>query len=72
MGSPEKSLCDLIVATSGLLLRSTKQVRELLTEDFRIEEQALRNLNSREMKTWLKNAPKMNSLNMLVKTLEQL
>lgn len=40
IATPEKALCDKIITTSGLLLRSNKQVMELLLEDLRIEEQA--------------------------------
>ncbi|MEI9947129.1 MAG: hypothetical protein WDN26_23305 [Chitinophagaceae bacterium] len=72
MGSPEKALCDKIITTPGILLRSTKQVTELLLEDLRIEKPALRNLNLAAVKTWLKHAPKKDSLKMLVKTLSNL
>jgi hypothetical protein len=72
VASPEKALCDKIVTTSGILLRSIKQVIELLTDDFRIDKQALRNLNTREMSKWVIDAPKKDSLNMLIKTLNNL
>lgn len=72
VASPEKALCDKIVTTSGILLRSIKQVIELLTDDLRIDKQALRNLNTREMSKWVIDAPKKDSLNMLIKTLNNL
>ena len=72
MASPEKALCDKIVTTSGVLLRSVKQTLELLIEDFRIDKQQLQKLDSIEISSWLKNAPKQSSLNVLVKTLNSL
>ena len=70
MASPEKALCDKIITTSGILLRSVKQTAALLMEDFRIDQQMLRNLDVNAIISWLKDAPKENSLVMLVKTLK--
>jgi phage terminase large subunit-like protein len=72
MATPEKALCDKIVTTSGLLLRSTKQAKELLMEDLRIEKAALRNLNHHEIGRWITDAPKKGSLEILTKTLAEL
>lgn len=72
MTSPEKALCDKIVTTSGVLLRSVKQTLELLIEDFRIDKLMLRNLDPTIISSWLKGAPKENSLMILVKTLKSL
>ena len=72
VATPEKALCDKIITTSGLLLRSTKQVMDLLTDDFRIEEQMLRNLNYEEICKWVIDAPKKDSLQILIKTLKGL
>ena len=72
MASPEKALCDKIITTSGILLRSVKQSSALLMEDFRIDQQLLRNLDVTAISSWLKDAPKANSLMMLVKTLKTL
>ena len=69
IASKEKALCDKIVTTSGLFIRSPKQAKELLIEDFRIEKQTLTNLNIKEIKKWLISAPKKNSLNNLIKML---
>ena len=70
MASKEKALCDKIIATPGVLLRSVKQTLALLIEDFRIDENALRKLETATINSWLKNAPKENSLATLVKTLK--
>ena len=72
IASPEKALCDKIITTSGLLLRSVKQVKELLMEDWRIEKDVLRNLNNKEISTWIIDAPKSTSIDMLVQTLQLL
>ena len=72
MASPEKALCDKIITTSGLLLRSVKQTVELLMEDLRIDKEMLRSLDATVISGWLKDAPKENSLVILVKTLKSL
>lgn len=72
MASPEKALCDKIITTSGVLLRSVKQTLALLIEDFRIEKQMLRNLEITTISNWLDAAPKKNSLLVLLKTLKSL
>lgn len=72
IASPEKALCDKIITTSGLLLRSTKQTIEFLVDDLRIERHNLQNLNTRDMKSWIPAAPKKSSLQLLIKTLQLL
>lgn len=72
MASPEKALCDKIITTSGVLLRSSKQAREFLIDDLRINEQVLRKINITEIDNWIADAPKKESLKILTKTLEKL
>lgn len=72
VATPEKALCDKIVTTAGILLRSPKQAMELLLDDLRMDEQLLRNLNVKEMNTWLVDSPKKNSLTVVIKALQQL
>lgn len=72
MASQEKALCDKIITTSGVLLRSVKQTMEILIEDFRINKGSLRKLDVTAISNWLKDAPKENSLMTLVKTLKSL
>lgn len=72
IATPEKALCDKIITTSGLLLRSSKQAKELLMDDLRIQKDALRNLNIREISKWLADAQKKDSLAMLIKALENI
>ncbi len=72
MASPEKALCDKVVLTSGILLRSKKQVSDFLLENLRISEDRLKSLNIEEMKNWLAVSPKKSSLEMLINTISQL
>jgi len=72
MASPEKALCDKIVMTSGVALRSISQTRDFLLEDLRLDEEAVRALKAPVIASWTKDAPKSASLAMLVKTIEQL
>ncbi len=72
MASPEKAVCDKIVLTPGILLRSVKQTLDLLVEDFRMDKEMLRSLNTTLISSWLKDAPKEQSLTILVKTLNSL
>lgn len=72
IASPAKALCDKIVMTSGIFLRSTRLVREFLVDDLRIDEDMLRQLDAKEIESWLEGSPKKSSLNMLVKTLRTL
>lgn len=72
IASPEKALCDKLIMTSGVFLRSIKQTQEFLIDDLRLDENKLQELNLKEMLTWLGDAPKKNSLKMLIKTLDTL
>lgn len=72
IASPEKAVCDKIVMTSGIVLRSISQVMEFLTEDMRIDESMLLKLNLEKMSSWINDAPKKSSLKMLIKTLQGL
>lgn len=72
IAKPEKALCDKIITTAGLNLRSPAQTRTFLLDDLRIDLESLRKLNLKEIKSWIGDAPKKQSLRMLVKTLENL
>ncbi len=72
MASAEKALCDRIVSTSHILLRSVKQTLDFLTEDLRIEKSSLQQLDTGAISRWTKIAPKKTSLVMLVNTLNSL
>lgn len=72
IASPEKAICDKIVLTSMINLRSTKQTREFLLEDLRMDEDMLKTLDLDLLDSWLDDAPKKNSLKMLINTLQEL
>lgn len=72
VASPEKALCDKVVLTPKIYLRSIKQTQEFLLEDLRMDTEVLSTLDTKMMELWIKNAPKESSLKMLVKTLIQL
>lgn len=72
IASREKALCDKIVLTPKINLRSIKQTQEFLIEDLRIDIEILRTLETKTMEYWVKDAPKKNSIKMLIKTLVEL
>jgi hypothetical protein len=72
VASPEKTLTDKVISTAGLLLRSKKATAEWLLENCRIDENGLKELNTRMMSEWLQDAPKKESLAMLIRTIDDL
>lgn len=70
MASMEKAICDKLIFTSNLNIRSVVQMQSYLFEDLRINEQAIKNLNSSLIKSWCAVSPKKNTLQILVKTIE--
>lgn len=72
IASREKALCDKIVLTPKINLRSIKQTKEFLIEDLRMDTDALRTLETKIIEYWVKDAPKKNSLKTLIKTLAEL
>lgn len=72
MATPEKAICDLIVSTRGLVFRSVSSCRNYLLYNMRMEESALKELNTIAITSWLVDAPKRESLSILVKTIEKL
>lgn len=72
IASPEKALCDKIVLTSNVNLRSMSQTQDFLIDDLRIDELILRELNLSLIENWIENAPKKNSLTLLINTINKL
>ncbi len=72
VASPEKALCDKIITTSGLLFRSKKAAKEFLLENMRMDEDALRQLNTKEIMTWINGSLKEESLLMVVNVIQEL
>lgn len=72
IASPEKALWDKIVLTPGVLFRSKVEVRQFLEEDLRVDEMDLAEINPEILKQWIPFSPKKSSLNLLIKTLQEL
>ena len=72
MANPEKALFDKIITTVGLQFQSKKVVMPYLTENLRIDEENLKRLDIKKMRTWLTIAPKKNTLTNFIKALENL
>lgn len=72
IASREKAVCDKVVLTSGITLRSTRQTKDFLLKDLRMDESMLQKLDTSIIHSWLNDAPKRNSLEMLIKTIKEL
>jgi hypothetical protein len=72
VASPEKALCDKVVLTPTINLRSIKQAQEFLLEDLRMNREVLSTLDTEVIESWIENAPKKSSLVMLIKMLKEL
>ena len=72
IASPEKALCDKVITTAGINLRSKQQAMAFLLEDLRIDKDQLRELNTTEMTSWLPVCPKRKSIQLLIETLSAL
>jgi hypothetical protein len=72
IASPEKCICDKVITTAGVNLRSKKQAMTFLVEDLRMEKDRLRELNLREMVKWLTICPKRPSIKNLIEAIAEL
>jgi len=71
IASPEKALCDMIYATSGLKLQSVKAMQLYLEEDLRIDFSAVENFNTEIIRQCIDAGRKKTELNQLYKLLER-
>lgn len=69
---PEKALCDKIATTAGISLRSQSAARDYVFENLRMEEEDLAKFDLNAMLSWLENAPKRESLEMLIKMIKKI
>ena len=67
MASPEKALCDLIIQTRGLNLRSVRQATQFLEEDLRLDMNSFYTMNASLLADCVLQCPKSNSLVVLSK-----
>lgn len=72
IASKEKAIFDKIVCSTGVILRSSIAAYQYLVENLRIDEVQLKNLDTKEMKSWLNEAPKKESLLMVLKMIADL
>ncbi len=69
IASPEKAICDKVITTPSVNLRSKNQAMAFLVEDLRMEKDQLRELNLLEIVKWLPACPKRSSINILIETI---
>ena len=72
VATPEKALCDKIVTTPGINLRSMSAARDYILGNLRIEESDLAKFDTIAMASWLENAPKKDCLEILIKMIEKI
>jgi len=71
IASPEKALCDLISASSGLNLRYKCEAETYLEEDLRIDMEAFYKMRPSLFREYAAVGKKVNSINTLIKLLER-
>jgi len=72
VASAEKALCDKIVTTAGINLRSVAAAKDYVLGNLRMEESDLTKFDILEINSWLEHAPKSTSIEMLIKMIEKL
>lgn len=72
VATAEKALFDKIILTSGILIRSVESARRFLLENLRADEYLLKELNIDQMRRWIPEAPKKESLSFIIKAIETL
>lgn len=72
IASREKAVCDTVINTSGIVLRSINQTKDFLLADLRMDKRLLQELDTSIIHSWLNDAPKKSSIEMLIKTLKGL
>ncbi len=72
IASPEKALCDTVICSSGVQFRSKAEAYLFLTEDLRIAEGSLKQLNTEGIRSWIPDSPKKKTLEILSNTIDNL
>lgn len=72
MASAEKAICDKIICTKNVRLRSKQDAYHFLINDLRIDADALKKLDTTLIEDWLPHAPKKNSIHFLIKAISSL
>ncbi|MDH8701700.1 putative transcriptional regulator of viral defense system [Dysgonomonadaceae bacterium PH5-43] len=71
IATPEKALCDMIIATPMLRIQSIKALREYLENDLRFDISNLNNMNSNIIKECIETGRKKDILQLLLKLLQR-
>lgn len=71
IATPEKALCDTIIYTSGLTLRSVKAMAEYLAGDLRLDMEALRRFNVPVIEACATTGKKKMELQNLIKLIRR-
>lgn len=71
IASPEKAVCDMIMATSGLRLQSVKAMQIYLEEDLRVDLTAIENFDVHIVRQCIDAGRKKTELTQLLKLLER-
>ena len=69
IASPEKALCDMIIATPRLLIQSERALRAYLEDDLRFDMSALDSMNVDIIKECIETGKKKSILELLLKIL---
>lgn len=72
IASPEKCICDKVITTAGVNLRSKRQAMAFLVQDLRMDKDRLRELNLREIVKWLPVCPKEASIKNIIESIADL
>jgi predicted transcriptional regulator of viral defense system len=72
LASAEKALFDKVITSKGVVFRSLTQAHQYLLENLRLDVEGLKKLKLEEMRLWLNNAPKKESLFYVLKLIESL
>lgn len=71
IATPEKALCDLIIATSQLRIQSVKAMKGYLKEDLRIDFSAVEKFNKEIIAMCIQTGKKKTELSNLLKIIEK-
>jgi len=72
LATPEKALCDVILATRNLRLQSVKAMQIYLEEDLRIDFSVLHNIDMEIIRLCVEAGRKKRGLGLLLKLLDQI
>jgi hypothetical protein len=72
LATAEKALFDKVITSKGVVFRSLTQAHQYLLENLRLDVEGLKTLKLEEMRLWLNDAPKKESLIYVLKLIESL